>query len=305
MTEPEKPASKTRKSKTPTEINDLNLDAWRDYDDIWTDSLWRIPERDRSGAHAADYHGNFVPQVPNQIIRRFTKPRDVVIDPFLGSGTTLIECQRLGRHGVGIELLPHMAKLSAERIAREANPHGVITEILAGDSGDAASVAPRIAAELKRMERTEAQLVVLHPPYHSIIKFSDCPDDLSNCSDVETFLHRFGDVVDTVTPFLEKGRFLTLVIGDTYADGEWVPLGFQCMQEILTRDYSLKSIVVKDIHGNRAKRNLENFWRYRALAGNFYIFKHEYVMFFQKRERRRAEAIKFDEAPAAAPPRPE
>jgi hypothetical protein len=67
-----------------------------------------------------------------------------------------------------------------------------------------------------------------------------------------------------------------------YADSEWIPLGFHCMQEVLERGYSLKSIVVKDMQGNRAKRNLENIWRYRALAGSFYIFKHEYVMFFRK-----------------------
>jgi hypothetical protein len=54
------------------------------------------------------------------------------------------------------------------------------------------------------------------------------------------------------------------------------------MQEVMKRGYQLKSIVVKDMQGNRAKRNRENIWRYRALAGGFYIFKHEYVMFFRK-----------------------
>jgi hypothetical protein len=85
-----------------------------------------------------------------------------------------------------------------------------------------------------------------------------------------------------VTPFLETKRFLVLVIGDMYERSEWIPLGFYCMQEVMRRGYTLKSIVVKDMQGNRAKRNLEKIWRYRALAGGFYIFKHEYVMFFCK-----------------------
>src|SRR5687767_10191998 len=85
-------------------LNDLDLRRWRDYGDVITDSLWLIPERDKSGAHLGDYHGNFVPQIPYQAMRRYTKPGEVVLDAFLGSGTTLIECRRLGRHGIGIEL---------------------------------------------------------------------------------------------------------------------------------------------------------------------------------------------------------
>jgi hypothetical protein len=72
------------------------------------------------------------------------------------------------------------------------------------------------------------------------------------------------------------------VIGDIYEKGTWIPLGFQCAEEVLKRGYQLKSIVVKDMQGNRAKRNLGQIWRYRALAGGFYIFKHEYVIFFRK-----------------------
>ena len=47
--------------------------------------------------------------------------------------------------------------------------------------------------------------------------------------------------------------------------------------------YSIKAIIIKDMQGNeRAKGKTANLWRYRALAGGFYIFKHEYVMVFQK-----------------------
>jgi tRNA G10 N-methylase Trm11 len=229
----------------------------------------------------ADYHGNFVPQIPYQAMRRFTKKGDVLLDAFLGSGTSLIECRRLGRHGIGIELKPELARQAEERIMGQGNPHGIITQVLTGDSSNLDVAQPSIAGALKEIGRENVQLAILHPPYHSIIKFSDREDDLSNCPTVEEFLQRFGRVVDVVDSFLEKERYLVLVIGDMYADSEWIPLGFYCMQEVMMRGYSLKSIVVKDMQGNRAKRNLENIWRYRALAGGFYIFKHEYVMFFR------------------------
>jgi DNA modification methylase len=273
---------KRKKSIKPSPLNDLDLAHWREYDDIVTSSLWLIPERDKSGAHLGDYHGNFVPQIPYQAMRRFTKQGDVVLDAFLGSGTTLIECRRLGRHGIGIELEPELAQAAELRIASEENPHQITTRVFTADSSDLVSTPPLINSALTAIGRERVQLAVLHPPYHSIIKFSDLPDDLSNCGSVEAFRQKFGQVVEVVTPFLEGGRYLVVVIGDMYANKEWIPLGFHCMDEVMRRGYSLKSIVVKDIQNNRAKRNLQNIWHYRALVGGFYIFKHEYVMFFRK-----------------------
>ncbi len=276
------PKRKSEKPRKPSPLNDLDLDKWREYEDIWTDSLWLIPERDRAGAHMADYHGNFVPQIPYQAMRRFTKQDDVVLDTFLGSGTSLIECRRLGRHGIGIELKPELAQQASERIAYQSNPYEITTQVLTADSSDLEATPSLIADALKGIGKESTQLAILHPPYHSIIKFSDRQDDLSNCPAVEDFSQKFGQVVDLADRFLEKGRYLVLVIGDMYTESEWIPVGFYCMQEVMKRSYSLKSIVVKDMQGNRAKRNLENIWRYRALAGGFYIFKHEYVMFFRK-----------------------
>ena len=56
-----------------SKINDLNLNRWKEYDDIITDSLWILNKRDNSGVHHAGYWGNFIPQIPNQLLRRYTK----------------------------------------------------------------------------------------------------------------------------------------------------------------------------------------------------------------------------------------
>jgi hypothetical protein len=56
------------------------------------------------------------------------------------------------------------------------------------------------------------------------------------------------------------------------------------MQEVQQRGFTLKSIIVKNFEEGRTagKRNQKELWRYRALAGGFYIFKHEYIFLFQK-----------------------
>jgi hypothetical protein len=259
-------------------INDINLLRWKEYDEIITDSLWIFDKRDTSGAHLGWYWGNFIPQIPHQMMLRYTKKGDWVLDAFLGSGTTLIECRRLGRNGIGIELNREVAEKAKELIEKEQNKDNVITEVIIGDSRTI-----DIKQILSKYGISYVQLVIMHPPYHDIIKFSNDERDLSNAKNTQEFLKMFGQVIENITPYLEKGRYLVLVIGDKYSKGEWIPLGFYCMQEVLKRGYLLKSIIVKNFEETRGKRNQKELWRYRALVGGFYIFKHEYIMLFKKR----------------------
>src|SRR6185369_12636697 len=103
-------------------INDINLHRWKEHEEILTDSLWVLPKRDTTGAHLGWYWGNFIPQIPRQLMLRYTKKGDWVLDTFLGSGTTLIECRRLGRNGIGVELNREVARKAQELIKQEDNP---------------------------------------------------------------------------------------------------------------------------------------------------------------------------------------
>src|SRR5438034_11804319 len=74
-----------------------------------------------------------------------------------------------------------------------------------------------------------------------------------------------------------------VIIRYKYTSSDLVPLGFYCLQAMNDVGFRTKSIVVKNIEGNEVgKGRTNNLWRYRALRGGFYIFKHEYVLIFQK-----------------------
>lgn len=171
--------------------SDINLLRWQEYDHVLTDSLWLFDRRDSSGAHIASYWGNFVPQIPRQLMLRYTRAGEWVLDAFSGSGTTLIECRKLGRNGIGVELNETVARQSLDLVQQEPNLHGVSTDVVIGDSS---------AVEVRHILRTHGirfvQLLLLHPPYHDIIKFSDDARDLSNAPNVQKFLEMFGEVVD-------------------------------------------------------------------------------------------------------------
>jgi len=268
---------KSIKEEKKGKINDLNLNRWKEYNDIITDSLWVLKKRDKSGEHKASYWGNFIPQIPNQLLRRYTKKNEWVLDTFLGNGTTLIECKRLGRNGIGIELLENIAASAKKIIEKEKSLTNIITEVINADSSEL-----DYKAELKRIGIKSVQFLIMHPPYWDIIKFSDKKNDLSNAKSIDEFLNLFGKIVDSTYPILDKKRYFAVVIGDKYSRGEWIPLGFYTMQEVLRRGYKLKSIIVKNFDETKGKMSQKELWRYRALAGGFYIFKHEYIFLFQK-----------------------
>jgi len=259
-------------------INDFNLNRWKEYSDIITDSLWILEKRDNSGVHSPDYWGNFIPQIPRQMLKRYTKKGEWVLDTFAGCGTTLIEAQRLGRNSIGIELQPKIVETANNLIKSEPNRFNTVNEVMAGDSSEI-----DYEAVLAAYGQKSVQLLIMHPPYFDIIKFSNNPKDLCNAKSVDDFLAKMNNIVSKASKLLDKDRYFALVIGDKYSKGEWIPLGFLTMQEVLKTGFTLKSIIVKNFEETFGKRNQKELWRYRALVGGFYIFKHEYIFLFKKR----------------------
>ncbi len=256
-------------------FNDLDLDNWKESE-IWTDSLWIIPERDKTGKHSGFYHGNFVPQIPRQLILRYTKKGDVVFDPFVGSGTTAYEAESLGRHFIGVDIQPELTV----HIKGKVDNRDYFSELIVGDS-TGTKVFSDIATVLNKRKKKNVQLAILHPPYADIIRFSKYENDLSNAKSLKDFLNKFSLVVSNTLGLLEKNRYLAVVIGDKYTQGKWIPLGFYCLNEAQKLGLTLKSIIIKNMEGNRAKQHKEAIWRYRALASDYYIFRHEYILVFK------------------------
>lgn len=258
-------------------INDLDMNRWKDYKDIITDSLWVMEKRDRTGAHNAGYWGNFIPQIPQQLLKRYTKKNDWVLDTFVGSGTTLIECRRFGRNAIGIDLSKDALESARLNLSRENNTCDVKIEFVNADS---TTVSYREL--LQKYNISSVQLVIMHPPYWDIIKFSENDRDLSNAASVEVFLAGIRQIAEGVYQVLDKGRYLAVVIGDKYSKGELIPLGFYTMNEIMKVGFKLKSTVVKNFEMTKGKQSQQELWRYRALIGGFYVFKHEYIFLFER-----------------------
>lgn len=260
-------------------FNDLNLQDWKNLE-IDVNSLWIINERDKSGKHKNVYHGNFIPQIPRQLIQRFTNKNDTVLDVFLGSGTTLYECETFQRKFIGLDINPKMIEYVNNQMGQDYQDD---FHIELCDVTNEEEVNLALNKGYNKLKINKIDFVIMHPPYLDIIKFTEHKNDLSQISDLTTFVKKFIAVCQNTLKYLSKDRYFAIVMGDVYKNGEVIPASFYLMDAI-KRNFSakLKGIVVKNIEGNKAKLGKDGIWTYRALNSDYYIFKHEYIFVFKK-----------------------
>lgn len=260
--------------------NDIDMTTWKECD-INVDSLWLIGERDKSGKHKNIYHGNFIPQIPNQLIRRYTKEGETVIEPFMGSGTTLFECEKLNRKYIGFDINPKMIEYVSDSMSESLFAQDYFIKEI--NSMDEVATKDSFSEASSKLSISSAQFLLMHPPYMDIVKFTDRDDDLSQVGNIKEFVKKFKVICGNFLNFLEKDRYFAVVIGDVYKKGEVLPLAFYSM-DMIKRNFKvkLKGTIVKNIEGNRGKLGVGGIWRYRALNSDYYIFKHEYIFVFKK-----------------------
>ncbi|MDH8701483.1 DNA modification methylase [Dysgonomonadaceae bacterium PH5-43] len=260
-------------------FNDLNIEDWKQLD-IDVNSLWIINERDKRGKHKNIYHGNFIPQIPNQLIRRFTKENDLVLDVFLGSGTSLYECESLNRKFIGLDINQNIIDYVSSQMANSQFGNFSIHNC---DVTSETQTKTEIEKGLSFLEEENAKFILFHPPYMDIVKFTDNPNDLSKIGDLNTFVKTFVSVCKNTLQYLATNRYFAVIIGDVYKNGEVIPLSFYLMDAI-KRNFKtkLKGIIVKNIEGNKGKLGQNGIWTYRAMNSDYYIFKHEYIFVFKK-----------------------
>jgi len=240
------------------DMMDIDLSNWKDFSHVHTKSAWF----DKSDYHLSTkeygsnkFHGRFHPEIPYQMMLRYTKKGEVVWDPFAGSGTTIDVAKLLERRCIANDIV--------------STRHDII---------------PADSRIWKPDENV--QLVIMHPPYWNMINFTDKSSDLSSTLTVESFANEFKKVVSNATDVLDNERILVLVISDRYYKGEEIPLDFVCYNEIVKFGYKLKGRIVKNFGetkgGDSTGPQNKNLWRYRALKGGFWELGLDWILVFQK-----------------------
>ena len=239
-------------------------------------NVWSFPKRGKWATHNlnAKYRGNWAPQVPRNLILRYTEDGDIVLDAFVGSGTTLIETKLTNRIGLGIDINLDAVMLTMDRLDFQIDYNDFYEQkVFQGD-----------ARNLNFFAEESIDFIVTHPPYANIIDYSknaQIDDDLSKISSIENFVEEMTKVAKEFYRVLKPGKFCAILIGDTRRKKHQVPISFRVMQAFLEMGFVLKENIIKLQHNTKT----EHLWRKQSLKSNFLLLSYEHLFVFRKPEK--------------------
>lgn len=226
---------------------------------IQTTTLWEYPSQDygREPHGDKDYVGATPAWVIWNLLERYTREGDKILDPMCGSGTTLDVAAELGRRGVGFDLVPRRADIQ---------PADARNLPLPGESID---------------------FVFIDPPYSTHVDYSDNPKcigkldagEASADGALNAYYRSMRDVFSQCYRVLKPRRYFALYVSDSFKKGKpFIPIGFDLFA-LLRRQFTPVDIIAVVRHNQKLKRGT---WHTAAVQGNFFLRGFNYLIIMKK-----------------------
>jgi len=183
------------------------------------------------------------------LVWRYTKPGDLVLDPMAGSGTTIDVCKEERRRVIAFDIVP----------TRE--------DIIQAD------------ARKLPVEDGIVDLVFVDSPYSDNIRYNDHPNNIGHIpATEEKFYDELEKVMVECNRVMKEGAVIGWLIGDQWAKKTFVPVGFK-IYERLTKHFEPIDVICV-VRRNQTSNT--PFWQSKALKHNFYLRGFKYLFIARK-----------------------
>ena len=202
--------------------------------------------------------------LPTKCIKLLTHEGELVLDPFVGIGTTLLAAQYTGRNAVGFDLRKEYVEFTKKRL-RQSRPSGSTKQIVVQDD------AIRISEYLRK---ETVSLCVTSPPYANMLnrprknksirgnlrenehyltvqQYSNDPRDLGTM-DAQTYSKALGEIYSEILPLLRVKAHCVVNVTDLWWENKRIAIHTYVIREMEKVGYELRNIIIWD------RRNLVN-----------------------------------------------
>lgn len=226
---------------------------------IQSTTLWEYPSQDygRDAHGDKDYVGATPAWVIWNLLQRYTREGDKILDPMCGSGTTLDVANELGRIGIGYDLAPRRP-----------------------------DIKPADARNIPLPDQS-VDFVFIDPPYSTHVDYSDNPKcigkldagEASADGTLNAYYRSMRDVFAQCYRVLNPRRYMAVYVSDSFKKGKpFMPIGFDLFA-ILRQRLTPIDIIAVVRHNQKLKRGN---WHAAAVEGNFFLRGFNYLMIFKK-----------------------
>lgn len=220
-------------------------------------TLWDYPSQHYGNETQGDpnYRGATPSYVIWNLIQRYTKPNDLVVDCFAGSGTTLDVARDTGRRALGYDV--HPTRKDIFRV-------------------DARKLPPELTGKV--------DLVFIDPPYSTHLDYGPDPRDIGKLDAASgAYYAAMGDVFREIVRVLKPGRHMGLYVSDSYehnkTGGRFHALGFELFARMQAAGLTPVDIVAVTRHNKTLE--MGNY-RKAAEEGNFFLRGFNYLFILRK-----------------------
>jgi len=246
-----------RQASTPevhrNKLNELSGKEWIKFTKSWFVHRPE-PRGDRKIRHPASFPESLV----KDFVSFFTKRGDLVVDPFVGTGSTLLAALETGRSAIGFDIVEKYADISRERIkeVRSQNKKRGITD----ENGSSwAKIFTADSTKLSKIWKEKgfppADYCITSPPYWNQLRkshmrqkgrvekgldtaYSDDPDEIGNIEDYQDFLNALKRAFNEVYKVMRPKGYLTIITNNVFSDGRMHPLAFDTVSTLSEKPFA-------------------------------------------------------------------
>jgi DNA modification methylase len=230
---------------------------------LLTTTLWEYPSQDygREPHGDKDYIGATPAWVIWQLLQRYTRENDTILDPMCGSGTTIDVARELGRKPLGFDLVPSRPDIQQADARRLPLPDG------------------------------SADFAFIDPPYSTHVDYSDDPrcigkldasPEATGPKGVNAYYAAMAQVIAELHRVLKNRRYMALYVSDSFKKGKpFMPIGFELFG-LMRRHFKPIDIIAVVRHNRTLKRGN---WHAAAIEGNFFLRGFNYLFIMKKEDR--------------------
>jgi len=220
-----------------------------------TTTLWDFPKQSYGKTPKGNWRFSGVTPagVIWNLLQRYTKPGDLVVDPMCGSGTTIDVTKEEGRRVIGFDIVPYRK------------------DIIQSD------------ARAIPLQDNFVDFVFIDSPYSDNIKYSDHPACIGKIScEKEEFFDELEKVAKEIHRILKPGKVMAWLIGNHWRKKSgFIPVGIKLYQRLLKYFEPIDLICIARRHQTSNTRQ----WHERARKFNFYLRGFKYLFVMRKREK--------------------